>query len=267
MEGNMANTQTSEYIQVNASSGETSQVILATNPNNEFTGAFKFQLDGEPADIRDMFIQGALLNGTEVEVVKRDGKRLLDIHHEGGGGGDTPVQGITGIKVNGEPVEVTNNIANITIPEPEQVEQGIVGIKVNGEIVEVDSNHIANISISIPEPVDQQGTVRSITLRGNQDSQSAAQPVYPDENGNVALVIDGIESAGADVDQLYLNGVDIHALLPLLPQEQARQKALDAIDGINNATTLQQVKGVLIQFLQGTFVDNPDDDSTQAEQP
>ena len=50
-----------------------------TNPGNEFHGTLKTFQDGEVKDVRDVFIQGAEINGEPLEIKDVNGKKILEI--------------------------------------------------------------------------------------------------------------------------------------------------------------------------------------------
>lgn len=62
----MANEITvSEHVQIDGSSGETNQKIVATNVGNQFTGEFRVPIQGETQNICDVFVKKGALEDIE----------------------------------------------------------------------------------------------------------------------------------------------------------------------------------------------------------
>ena len=142
-----------EYIAVDSGTRATSQIVKMTNHDNEFCGTLKTRQDGSDKDIKEIFIQGATVDGTPVQVTTSDsGKKILDIHLPDSGG---TIKSISLVGSEGSEIPATidsNGHAEINIEELEFDEMWVDKLYLDG--VDINSKFIDLSPVNEIQPID-----------------------------------------------------------------------------------------------------------------
>lgn len=242
---------TQKYISVDKSDNTSSAQVKLQNKNNEFCGTLKSTPqggNGEPVDVRDLFIGGIKIDNVPQEAeTNSDGVKEISI--------TLPRSGVKAFKTTWDDsipqgrwdiYTFDGELITQSTLESEKPRKGDI-IIVEKPLSSTKSDFFCGIFTTDNwgwKYLNAEGIIKSIVLKG---SESGEIPAKVDENGNAVIELEELEFDELIANSLYLNGKNIFDYIPDL----SSAKDIGRIDTTNGTTVnaiaekLNQLIGIL----------------------